>query len=78
LQEEFGLYTIQSKYILLFPEDFTIILISVTDPYHFGKLDPDPDPHQSEKQHSDPDQNEKVEALEGHFGALYCPNLENS
>jgi hypothetical protein len=42
--------------------------ISVADPDHFGKLDPDPhqsgkldpDPHQSEKQ--DPDQTRKVEA----------------
>jgi hypothetical protein len=29
------------------------------------KLDPDPDPHQ----------NEKMEALEGHFGALEGPYL---
>jgi hypothetical protein len=34
------------------------------DPHHFGKLDPDP--HQSEK----------LEALEGHFGALEGPNLQ--
>jgi hypothetical protein len=36
------------------------------DRHHFGKLDPDPDPHQTEK----------VEALGGHFGALKGPNLE--
>jgi len=40
------------------------------DPHHFWKfkvekLDPDPDPHQ----------NEKMEALEGHFGALEGPYL---
>jgi len=34
------------------------------DPRHFGKLDPDP--HRSGK----------VDALEGHFGALEGPNLE--
>ncbi len=55
------------------------------DPHHFGKLDPDPhqswklDPnqHQSEKQYldTDPHQTEKVEDLEGHFGALEDPNL---
>jgi hypothetical protein len=43
------------------------------DPHHFWKfkvekLDPDPDPHQ----------NEKMEALEGHFGALRGPNSGNS
>ncbi len=44
------------------------------DPHYVGKLDPDPhhkqdpDPHQSEKQDPDPDpqQSEKVKALEGH------------
>ena len=42
------------------------------------KLDPKPDPHQSEKQDPDPDphQSEKVEALEGHFGALEGPIWE--
>ncbi len=30
----------------------------------------DPDPHQSEKQNPDPQQREKVEAIEGHFGAF--------
>jgi hypothetical protein len=49
------------------------------DSHHFEKLDPDikveslgPDPHQGEKQDPDPHlhQCEKVEALEGHFGAL--------
>jgi hypothetical protein len=33
-------------------------------------------PHQSKKQ--DPDQSEKVESLEGHFGAFIGPNLEKS
>ena len=33
-----------------------------------GKLDPDKD--QSRKPDPDPHQSEKVEALEGHFGAL--------
>jgi hypothetical protein len=39
---------------------------SVADPdlHHFGKLDLDPDPHQSGK----------LEALEGHFGALEGPH----
>jgi hypothetical protein len=48
------------------------------DPYKSGKLDPDPDAHQSGKPDPDPDphQSEKVEALEGHFGALEGPNLE--
>ncbi len=76
---------------MLCPEDFLIILISVLDPNNFGKLDPDPDPHQSErqeriqiriseKQYQDPDprQSEKVEALEGHLGALEGPSLEKS
>jgi hypothetical protein len=57
------------------------------DPHHFGKLDPDLDPHphqsgkldpdlhKSEKQDPDPHQSEKLEALEGHFGALEGPNL---
>ncbi len=45
------------------------------DPHHFGKLDPDPDTYQSEKQDPDPHQSEKVEALEGHFGPLEGPNL---
>jgi hypothetical protein len=58
------------------------------DPHHFGKLDPDPhqsakldldpDTHQSEKQGPYPHQSEKVEALEGHIGALEGPNLEKS
>ncbi len=41
---------------------------------------PDLDPHHSEKQDLDPDphQSEKLEALEGHFGALKGPNLEKS
>jgi hypothetical protein len=48
----------------------------VPDSHHSGKLDPDPD--HSEKQDSDPDphRSEKVEALEGHFGALEGPNME--
>ncbi len=29
------------------------------DPYHFGKLDPDPDPHESGKLDPDPHQGEK-------------------
>jgi hypothetical protein len=45
---------------------------------HFGKLDPDPDPHQSEKQDPDPHQSENVEALESHFKALEGSNLEKS
>jgi hypothetical protein len=47
---------------------------SVAD--HFGKLDPDPHQHQSEKQDPDLHQSENVEALEGHFEALEGPNLE--
>ncbi len=43
------------------------------DPHHFGKLDPDT--YQREKQNSDPHQSQKVEALEGRFGALEGPNL---
>jgi hypothetical protein len=42
---------------------------------HFGKLDPDPDPHQSEKQDPDPHQSKNADALEGHFEALEGPNL---
>ncbi len=38
------------------------------DRHHFRKLDPDPDPHQTEK----------VDALGGCFGALECPNPEKS
>jgi hypothetical protein len=48
-------------------ENFTIagiIKSIVTEPDHFGKLDPNP--HQSEK----------MEALEGHFGAFEGPNQE--
>jgi hypothetical protein len=56
------------------------------DPYQFGKLDPDPhenekqdpDPHQIDKQDPDPHRSEKVEALEGNFGALKGPNLGKS
>jgi hypothetical protein len=33
-----------------------------------GKLDPDPEPHQSEK----------VEVVEGHFGALEGPKSDKS
>jgi hypothetical protein len=67
---------------------FFIPEASVANPDYFGKLDPNPDPyqsgkldldpHRSEKQDPDPDrqQSEKVEALEGHFGALEGPNLE--
>jgi hypothetical protein len=48
-----------------------------------GKLDSDPDqggklnsdPHQIKKKDPDPHLSEKVEALEGHFGPLECPNL---
>jgi hypothetical protein len=46
------------------------------DLHHFGKLDPYPDPRQNEKQDLDSHQSEKVEALEGHFGALEGPNLK--
>ncbi len=42
------------------------------DPHHLGK----PDPHQSGKLDSDPHQSEKVEALDGNFGAMEGPNLE--
>jgi hypothetical protein len=47
-------------------------------PHHFGKLDPDP--YLSEKQDPDPDPHRgvKVEALEGHFGALEGSNLGKS
>jgi hypothetical protein len=56
------------------------------DPRHFEKLDPDPhqretycpDPDQSEKQAPDPHQSDKIDALEGQFGTLEGPNLENS
>jgi hypothetical protein len=55
------------------------------DPHHFGKLDlhqsgkldPDPDPHQSER-NPDPHQSEKVEILEGHFSALEGLSLGKS
>jgi hypothetical protein len=46
------------------------------DPHHFGKLDPDP--HRSEKQDPDPHEIKKVEAFDGHFGALEGPNLGKS
>jgi hypothetical protein len=39
----------------------------IPDPLQSEKQDPDPHPHQSEK----------VEALEGRFGALESPNLKN-
>ncbi len=45
-------------------------------PHQSGKLDQNPDPHQSVKQDPDPHQSEKVEAFEDHFGALEGPNLE--
>jgi hypothetical protein len=61
------------------------ILICI-DSYHFGKLEPDPDPHrsgkldpdQSKKQGLDPDPHhcEKVDASEDHFGELEGPNRE--
>jgi hypothetical protein len=41
---------------------------SFADPHRSGKLDPDP--HQSWNQDTDPHQNEKLEALEGNFGAF--------
>ncbi len=44
------------------------------DPHNFAKLDPDP--HQRGKLDPDQHQSEKVEALEGHFGALEGTNLE--
>ncbi len=44
------------------------------DPHHFGKLNPDP--HQSVRKDPDPHKSDKVEALEGHFGAMEGPNLE--
>ncbi len=46
------------------------------DPYHFGKLDQDP--HQNGRLDPDPHRSEKVEALQGHFGALEGPNLGKS
>ncbi len=42
----------------------------------FWKLEPDP--HQSEKQGPYPHQSEKLEALQGHIGALEGPNLEKN
>jgi hypothetical protein len=45
-----------------------IILGLDPDPHQRGKLDLNTDSHQSEK----------VEAVEGHFGALEGPNLEKS
>ncbi len=36
------------------------------------------DPHQGEKYNPDPHQSDKVEALEGHFGALEGPNLQKN
>jgi hypothetical protein len=50
--------------------------VADSDPHNFGKLDPDP--HQTGKLDPDidPHRSEKVEALEGHFGALQGPNLE--
>jgi hypothetical protein len=54
------------------------LINSVEDPDHFGKLDPDS--HQSGKLDPDPDphQSEKEEASEGHFRALKGPTLEKS
>ncbi len=52
------------------------------DPHHFGKLDPHPHPHQSGKLDPDPDphphQSEKVEALEGNFGAVEGPDPDDA
>jgi hypothetical protein len=48
----------------------TRVADSEPDPQQSGKLDPDPDPH--------PHQREKVDVLEGQFGALEGPNLEKS
>jgi hypothetical protein len=49
-------------------------------PHQSGKLDQDSDPHQNVKQDPNPNphQSEKVEAFEGHFGALEGPNLGRS
>jgi hypothetical protein len=41
----------------------------VLDSHQSGKLDLDPVKYQSKKQDPDPHQSEKVEALEGYFGA---------
>ncbi len=49
-------------------EGTTVLRSTVADPHHFGKLDPDPDPHQSGK----------AEALEGPLGALEGPNMGKS
>jgi hypothetical protein len=66
------------------------ISVADPDPHHFVKLDPYPHqsremaPHsdslRSEKQDPDldPHRSEKVEACEGHFGALVDPNLGES
>jgi hypothetical protein len=57
------------------------------DQHLFGKLDPDPNPHQSGKldpdrhqsEKQDPDhQSEKVEAFRGHFGAFKGPNMRKT
>jgi hypothetical protein len=43
------------------------------DPEHWFKVNDvvaDPDPHHFRKLNPDPHQSDKVEALEGHFGAL--------
>jgi hypothetical protein len=45
------------------------------DTNRFGKLDLDPDSHQSGKMDPDPHQSGKVEALGGHFRAWEGPNL---
>jgi hypothetical protein len=61
-------------------EEFIVLPSIVTDPdshpHHFENLDPDPDPHESGKLDPDRHLSEKVEALEGHFGAMEGPNLE--
>jgi hypothetical protein len=44
------------------------------DPHLSEKLDPDPDPHQSEKQ----DQIKKVEVLKSHLRSMEVPNLGKS
>ncbi len=43
-----------------------------------GKLDPDLDPEQSRKQDPNSHQSEKVEALEGYFGAWEGPSQEKN
>jgi hypothetical protein len=48
--------------------DALLDLLCKLDPEQSGKLEPDPEPHQSEK----------VEVLGGPFGALQCPNLGKS